>query len=86
MSSHHPHEVLLVQFSLYVHKSGLKPDSFNLICSVIMFFGSLVIERVNADIYCVTKAQTIILACLDSTLLVMVSMESILYDIAHSKE
>ena len=30
-SSHHPQEVLLAQFSLYVHKSGLKPDSFNLI-------------------------------------------------------
>ena len=28
-SSHHPHEVLLAQFSLYVHKSGLKPDSFH---------------------------------------------------------
>ena len=28
--SHHPQEVLLAQFSLYVHKSGLKPDSFHL--------------------------------------------------------
>ena len=27
-SSHHPQEVLLAQFSLYVHKGGLKPDSF----------------------------------------------------------
>ena len=27
-SSHHPQEVLLAQFSLYVHKDGLKPDSF----------------------------------------------------------
>ena len=27
-SSHHPQEVPLVQFSLYLHKSGLKPDSF----------------------------------------------------------
>ena len=25
--SHHPQEVLLAQFSLYVHKGGLKPDS-----------------------------------------------------------
>ena len=31
-SSHHPQEVLLAQFSLYVHKGGLKPDSFHLIC------------------------------------------------------
>ena len=27
--SHHAQEVLLAQFSLYVHKSGLKPDSFH---------------------------------------------------------
>ena len=30
-SSHHPQEVLLAQFSLYVHKGGLKPDSFNFV-------------------------------------------------------
>ena len=29
-SSHHPQEVLLAQFSLYVHKGGLKPDSFHM--------------------------------------------------------
>ena len=29
VSSHHPQEALLAQFSMYVHKSGLKPDSFN---------------------------------------------------------
>ena len=29
VSSHHPQEVLLAQFSLYVHKGGLKPDSFH---------------------------------------------------------
>ena len=32
MSSHlsrHPQEVLLAQFSLYMHKGGLKPDSFS---------------------------------------------------------
>ena len=27
--SHHPQEVLLAQFSLYVHEGGLKPDSFH---------------------------------------------------------
>ena len=27
--SHHPQDVLLAQFSLYVHKGGLKPHSFN---------------------------------------------------------
>ena len=31
-SSRHPQEVLLAQFSLYVHKGGLKPDSFHFIC------------------------------------------------------
>ena len=30
-SSHHPQEVLLAQFSLYLHKGGLKPDSFHFI-------------------------------------------------------
>ena len=30
-SSHHPQEVLLTQFSLYVHKRGLNPDSFHFI-------------------------------------------------------
>ena len=33
-SSHHPQEVLLVQFSLYVHKGGLKPDSFHFLRQV----------------------------------------------------
>ena len=28
VSSHHPQEALLAQFSLYVHKGGLKPHSF----------------------------------------------------------
>ena len=30
-ASHHPQEVLLAQFSQYVHKGGLKPDSFHFI-------------------------------------------------------
>ena len=33
-SSHHPQEVLLAQFSLYVHNGGLKPDSFHFIFAV----------------------------------------------------
>ena len=33
-SSHHPQEVLLAQFSLYVHKGGLKPDSFHFMSTV----------------------------------------------------
>ena len=35
-SSHHPQEVLLAQFSLYVHKGGLKPDSFHFISLVFV--------------------------------------------------
>ena len=30
-SSHHPQECLVAQLSLYVHKGGLKPDSFHFI-------------------------------------------------------
>ena len=38
-SSHHPQEVRLAQFSLYVHKGGLKPDSFHFFCySFVPFF------------------------------------------------
>ena len=33
-SSHHPQDVLLAQFSLYVHKGGLKPDSFHFTRSI----------------------------------------------------
>ena len=33
-SSHHPQEVLLAQFNLYVHKGGLKPDSFHFIFAI----------------------------------------------------
>ena len=37
-SSHHPQEVLLAQFSLYVHKGGLKPDSFHFISFISLTF------------------------------------------------
>ena len=39
-SSHHPQEVLLAQFSLYVHKGGLKPDSFHFLALFVkkMYF------------------------------------------------
>ena len=36
-SSHHPQEVLLAQFSLYVHKGGLKPDSFHFQYRVVLY-------------------------------------------------
>ena len=43
-SSHHPQEVLLAQFSLYMHKGGLKPDSFHFIHSFIHSFIHLFIH------------------------------------------
>ena len=33
-SSNHPQEVLLAQFSLYVHKGGLKPDSLHFLSCI----------------------------------------------------
>ena len=38
-SSHHPQGVLLAEFSLYVHKSGLKPDLFHFI-SLLIFLST----------------------------------------------
>ena len=40
-SSHHPQEVLLAQFSLYVHKGGLKPDLFHFFVELCMWFLSI---------------------------------------------
>ena len=37
-SSHHPQGVILAQLSLYVHKGGLKPDSFHFIFYVCWKF------------------------------------------------
>ena len=42
-SSHYPHEVILAQFSLYVHKGGLKPDSFHF----TYFFWARIIVQVT---------------------------------------
>ena len=51
-SSHHPQEVLLAQFSLYVHKGGLKPDSFHFIfhncaCMIIYACECYTISKTN---------------------------------------
>ena len=50
-SSHHPQEVLLGQFSLYVHKGGLKPDSFH--------FSVPSSSRCNCAIYTVSGYVTV---------------------------
>ena len=47
-SSHHPQEVLLAQFSLYVHKGGLKPDSFHFLLPGVVAKGPLY-HSVNSD-------------------------------------
>ena len=46
-SSHHPQEVLLAQFSLYVHKSGLKPDSFHFIATICgtSIFSQIIVKK-----------------------------------------
>ena len=56
-SSHHPQEVLLAQFSLSVHKGGLKPDSFHLfpsfnneMCIMISPYG-LTDQRLSGEGY-----------------------------------
>ena len=48
-SSHYPQEVLLAQFGLYVHKGGLKPDSFHLVDEdAHVLYSSSVIENVGS--------------------------------------
>ena len=53
-SSHHPQEVLLAQFSLYVHKGGLKPDSFHsyigLLCISQPCMNAIILHNDNARI------------------------------------
>ena len=57
-SSHHPQEVLLAQFSLYVHKGGLKPDSFHFlpppVHMVNLIIIIMIIEHLNTS-RCINK-------------------------------
>ena len=53
-SSNHPQEVFLAQFSLYVHKGGLKPDSFhfvghflNILRYLVLKFPNLVLSMIS---------------------------------------
>ena len=46
-SSHHPQDVLLAQFSLYVHKCGLMLDSFHFIYMIVSRCG----QDWNLDLY-----------------------------------
>ena len=49
-SSHHPQEVLLAQFSLYVHKGGLKPDSFHFIFINMLQGNNIDFVRLNIQL------------------------------------
>ena len=46
-SSHHPQEVLLAQFSQYVYKSGLKPNSFHFVVARFI----MLINKYNGVFY-----------------------------------
>ena len=50
-SSHHPQEVLLAQFSLYMHKGGLKPDSFHFIFYFTFYFDALTFRSTKSKIF-----------------------------------
>ena len=56
-SSHHPQEVLLAQFSLYVHKGGLKPDSFHIMGPNSI---KLLVKSLCANTY---SGQPLVLSC-----------------------
>ena len=47
VSSHYPQEVLLAQFSLYVHKGGLKPDSFHF----IFYYKRIICLKCDIDLH-----------------------------------
>ena len=56
-SSHHPQEVLLAQFSLYVHKGGLKPNTFNFISSCLLTMKTQYIEPIlnHCFVHCLRR-------------------------------
>ena len=58
-SYHHPQEVLLAQFSLYVHKGGLKPDSFHFCQSHIIILCNSAAVRSGADLFLVLRSHDI---------------------------
>ena len=57
VSSHHPQEVLLAQFSLYVHKGGLKPDSFYFLLSGTTKSINIMRGDRKQRLYCCTKPK-----------------------------
>ena len=61
-SFHHPQEVLLSQFSLYVNKGGLKPDSFHFIFrkSPLTIYLYLYVTFLNRTLFVLSFYHTIL--------------------------
>ena len=53
-SSHHPQEVLLAQLNLYVHKGGLKPDSFHFCDYRNLNWTNYLFHFLSAELYFLT--------------------------------
>ena len=49
VSSQSSQEAILAQFSLYVHKGGLKPDSFHFVCRRRFFNSSLTLSTLMSS-------------------------------------
>ena len=67
-SSHQPQKVLLAQFSLYVHKGGLKPDSFHffvseMTCSAPISDSLFAPQSSPVCIKCAKLSGTLLLTC-----------------------
>ena len=65
-SSHHPQKVLLAQFGIYVHKGGLKPDSFHCILSY-MYDGQHWLTAVSVmarHFKCFADVETVLGQCI----------------------
>ena len=56
-SSHHPQKILLAQFSLYVHKGGLKPDSFHFIFYSLECFPNVHLDTASSSFCRILNAQ-----------------------------
>ena len=62
-SSHHPQEVLLAQFSLYVHKGGLKPESFHFLHMEIVLLVRQNIVKIYPNLEIHTEVYILIDLC-----------------------
>ena len=70
-ASHHRQEVILAQFSLYVHKGGLKPDSFHF-CLIRVLYGC-------RPYNCIARLQVSCLYCTVASLILVLSRMQAVY-------